>query len=84
MPPGRSCKAEVIFLTHNEQLHEVNLGWHPNAERLLWTPEVQERKRSQTGGWNVRYRSGTKGRMVRELLALIERRTPWLAVRYAF
>ncbi|MCU0626675.1 MAG: spore photoproduct lyase family protein, partial [Gemmatimonadaceae bacterium] len=52
---------EVIFLTHNAALHEVNLGWHPGAERLLWTPEWQERKRSETGGDNVRYRTGLKG-----------------------
>lgn len=76
--------AEVIFLTHNDRLHEVNLGWHPRAEEVLWTPETQEPKRSQTGGWNVRYRRGWKGARVRELLALIERRTPWLRVRYAF
>ena len=76
--------AEIIFLTHNDRLHEVNLGWHPRAEELLWTPETQEPKRSQTGGWNVRYRRGWKGARVRELLALIERRTPWLRVRYAF
>ena len=76
--------AEVIFLTHNDRLHEVNLGWHPRAEELLWTPETQEQKRSQTGGWNVRYRRGWKGARVRELLALIERRAPWLRVRYAF
>ncbi len=76
--------AEVIFLTHNDRLHEINLGWHPRGEDLLWTPETQEPKRSQTGGWNVRYRSGFKGARVRELLALIERRTPWLRVRYAF
>ena len=76
--------AEVIFLTHNDRLHEVNLGWHPRAEELLWTPDTQEPKRSQTGGWNVRYRRGFKGARVRELLALVERRTPWLRVRYAF
>jgi hypothetical protein len=56
----------------------------PAGEEVLWTPETQEPKRSQTGGWNVRYRSGWKGARVRELLALIERRTPWLRVRYAF
>ena len=76
--------AEVIFLTHNEQLHEVNLGWHPQAEELLWTPSVQEPKRSQTGGTNVRYRTGWKGERVRELTDLIAARTPWLRVRYAF
>ncbi len=76
--------AEVILLTHNEQLHEVNLGWHPKAEELLWTPETQQAKWSQTGGRNVRYRTGFKGERVRELTDLIAERTPWLRVRYAF
>jgi spore photoproduct lyase len=76
--------AEVILLTHNEQLHEVNLGWHPRAEQLLWTPETQQAKESQTGGRNVRYRTGFKGERVRELTDLIAERTPWLRVRYAF
>jgi spore photoproduct lyase family protein len=76
--------AEVIFLTHNEALHEVNLGWHPKAEDLLWRPEVQEPKRSQNGAANVRYRTGTKGRWVRELTDLIAATAPYLRVRYAF
>jgi DNA repair photolyase len=77
-------KAEVIFLTHNEALHEVNLGWHPTGESLLWRPDIQETKRSQTGGTNVRYRSGLKGRMVRDFVALLSERLPWCEVRYAF
>ena len=40
--------AEVIFLTHNERLHEVNLGWHPQAEELLWRPDLQERRSPPT------------------------------------
>jgi spore photoproduct lyase len=76
--------AEVILLTHNDRLHETNLTWHPKAEQLLWTPETQQPKRSQTGGWNVRYRNGFKGERVRELTDLIAARTPWLRVRYAF
>ena len=76
--------AEVILLTHNEQLHQVNLGWHPRAEQLLWTPETQQAKWSQTGGRNVRYRNGFKGERVRELTDLIAARAPWLRVRYAF
>ncbi|WP_432484007.1 spore photoproduct lyase family protein [Kineococcus esterisolvens] len=80
----RQLAAEVIFLTHNERLHEVNLGWHPRAEELLWRPELQERKRSEHGGVNVRYRTGQKGRHVRQLLDLIAERAPYLDVRYAF
>jgi spore photoproduct lyase len=76
--------AEVIFLTHNDRLHETNLRWHPRAEELLWRPELQQEKWSQTGGRNVRYRTGFKGEQVRALTDLIAERTPWLRVRYAF
>jgi spore photoproduct lyase len=76
--------AEVIFLTHNAALHEVNLGWHPAAEALLWTPEWQEEKRSEQGGVNVRYRTGLKGQLVRQLLDLLAARLPYCRVRYAF
>jgi spore photoproduct lyase len=76
--------AEIIFLTHNDRLHEVNLGWHPKAEQVLWRPDLQQPKRSQTGGWNVRYRTGFKGEQVRALTDVVAARTPWLRVRYAF
>ncbi len=62
----------------------MNLGWHPRAEDLLWRPAMQETKRSQSGGLNVRYRAGDKARYVRELLELITDRAPYLRVRYAF
>lgn len=75
---------EVIFLTHNAQLHEVNLKWHPKAEELLWTPENQESKQSQMGGENVRYKSGFKGRNVRAFRELLARHLPYCMVRYAF
>ena len=76
--------AEVIFLTHNERLHDVNLRWHPRTEELLWTPETQEAKVSQGGGTNVRYRTGLKGRLVSEFKQLLARRMPYCRVRYAF
>jgi len=76
--------AEVIFLTHNAGLHEVNLGWHPKGEELLWRPDVQEAKRSGNGMENVRYRARWKAVWVQRLLDLIAERTPWLTVRYAF
>ena len=77
-------KCEVIFLTHNEGLHEVNLGWHPKAEDLLWTPENQEGKTSKMGGKNVRYKRGFKGARVREFKALLGEKLPYCEVRYAF
>jgi spore photoproduct lyase family protein len=75
---------EVIFLTHNEQLHDVNVGWHPKAEELLWTPANQEPKLSQNGAVNVRYRSPLKAQAVSQLEALIARKLPYCRVRYAF
>lgn len=76
--------AEVIMLTHNEDLHELNLGWHPRAEDALWRPGLQQRKRSENGSWNVRYRDGVKGEAVAALRDLVAARAPWLRVRYAF
>ena len=76
--------AEVIMLTHNADLHEVNLGWHPRAEDLLWRPDLQQPKRSQNGQLNVRYRNDVKRAGVERLTAMIAERAPWLRVRYAF
>lgn len=76
--------AEVIFLTHNQPLHEVNLGWHPKAEDLLWRPDLQEQKVSQNGAVNVRYRSGMKGQLVERFRELVAEHLPSCTIRYAF
>lgn len=76
--------AEIIMLTHNAALHEINMGWHPGAEELLWTPALQENKTSQNGQANVRYRSGAKRVMLDRLLAIVAEEAPWMRVRYAF
>lgn len=76
--------AEVIFLTHNQGLHEVNLGWHPRAEQVLWRPEIQETKTSGNGMVNVRYRHDWKATWKQRLLHLMAEQVPWLTVRYAF
>lgn len=85
---GAAAKAqlacEIIFLTHNSALHEVNLGWHPRGEDLLWRPELQQVKRSQSGQWNVRYRNGLKRAYVDELTAMLATKLPYCRVRYAF
>ncbi len=76
--------AEVIMLTHNADLHETNLAWHPKAEAVLWRPDLQEEKRSESGARNLRYRAGLKRRHLDELLVLMERELPYCRVRYAF
>ena len=76
--------AEVIFLTHNDALHHVNLGWHPKAEEYLWTPRWQEAKTSENGAVNVRYAKHLKAKMVAALRALLAQELPYCPVRYAF
>lgn len=76
--------AEVIMLTHNADLHEVNLAWHPKAEDLLWRPDIQEVKRSEGGQANLRYRPGWKGRWLARFRDLLTARMPYCRVRYAF
>ncbi|MEU0031294.1 spore photoproduct lyase family protein [Streptomyces sp. NPDC006335] len=80
----RQAACEVIMLTHNRELHEVNLGWHPRAEEVLWRPDLQQAKRSQNGALNVRYRNQVKADAVATLRAVITSHAPWLRVRYAF
>lgn len=80
----RQAAAEVIMLTHNRELHEVNLGWHPRAEDVLWQPGVQEGKRSENGALNVRYDHAVKARALDELRGLVAAHAPWLRIRYAF
>lgn len=76
--------AEVIMLTHNKDLHELNLGWHPRAEDVLWRPDLQQPKRSENGSWNVRYRNAVKAGAIATLSDLVAAHAPWLHVRYAF
>jgi spore photoproduct lyase family protein len=77
-------KCEIIMLTHNEKLHEVNLAWHPKAEDLLWRPDLQEPKWSQSGMRNLRYKVAWKRKWLEQLLSWREALIPYCHVRYAF
>jgi spore photoproduct lyase len=77
-------KCEIIMLTHNEKLHEVNLAWHPKAEELLWRPDLQEQKWSQSGMRNLRYKVSWKRKWLDQLLSWREAAIPYCEVRYAF
>lgn len=75
---------EIIFLTHNEHLHNVNMQWHPKAEEVLWRPQMQEVKYSENGGRNVRYKSGIKRGYVQTLVDMVHSQLPYCNIRYAF
>lgn len=80
----RQLKSEIIFLTHNTKLHEINMEWHPKGEELIWKPELQETKFSQTGGRNLRYKRGLKSELVKDFTELHKKMLPYSEIRYAF
>lgn len=80
----QQLKCEVIFLTHNEELHQLNKRWHPKAEEVLWTPNWQEPKVSQTGGHNVRYKWKAKQILLERWKEVHARTIPYCNIRYAF
>jgi len=77
-------KAEVIFLTHNQDRHEYNLANKIPGEDLLWQPLIQEDKISQYGGKNIRYKRDFKSRFINEFTELHDRVIPWNKIRYIF
>ena len=79
-----SVKAEVIFLTHNENNHQYNLANGISGEELLWKPELQETKISQYGGSNLRYNHILKAGYINEFIELHDKIIPWNTIRYIF
>lgn len=80
----KQLATEIIFLTHNEALHDVNMLWHPKAEDVLWQPDIQQVKYSQTGQRNERYKNNLKRELVDELVNLCTEMIPYCTIRYAF
>lgn len=79
-----SVKAEVIFLTHNEDKHKYNLANKLPGEDLLWVPKLQEGKVSQYGGKNIRYEHNRKADYIRQFVELHDDIIPWNTIRYIF
>jgi hypothetical protein len=76
-------RAEIIFLTHNKQLHEVNMQWHPKAEDYLWTPETQQVKRSEGGCGTCATKVAWKQQWLARFQDLLRQQLPYCGVRYA-
>lgn len=77
-----SVKAEVIFLTHNDKLHQYNVLNNIPGEELLWNPAYQEKKVSCYGGHNVRYKN--KRKLISEWVKIHDNIIPWNKIRYIF
>jgi len=78
-------KAEVIFLTHNENKHIYNITNNlPGEEEYLWVPTIQEDKVSQYGGKNIRYKHHLKNDFIKSFIMLHDEIIPWNTIRYIF
>lgn len=78
-------KAECIMLTHNQSMHQVNLfDGLEQPENILYNPLIQEPKRSQHGGYNVRYKTHIKANYINQFKQLVDKYCNWLVIRYIF
>lgn len=71
---------EVIFLTHNQKLHDYNV--ENKWEKYLWNPDIQECKVSELGGNNVRYKD--KYKYIAMFKKLLSDNLPEANIRYIF
>jgi spore photoproduct lyase len=76
--------AEVIFLTHNKDKHENNVKNKLEKEYLLWNPKIQEKKISEYGGKNVRYKKVLKKQAINQFKNIHNEIIPWNTIRYIF
>ncbi len=77
-------KAEVIFLTHNNNKHIYNIENNISGEELLWRPELQEDKVSSYGSKNIRYKLIYKHKYIDIFRKLHKNIVPWNKIRYIF
>ncbi len=73
---------EAFFLTHSAELHEINLQWNPRGENFLWTPAIQQPKRTKPDILVYDY-ARTKEEAAR-FRAGVEKYLPYCPVRYIF
>jgi spore photoproduct lyase len=78
-------EAEVIMMTHSEDMHKHNLVNNPKAEYLLWDPKRQEEKTNTlTGGKAIRYERNKKTKYIKQFTDIWNEEIPWCNIRYIF
>ena len=76
---------EIIFCTHNENLHNINLSeGRTEIESYLWKPELQEPKVSQYGGNNLRYKRQEKEVYINQFKEVFSKYFNLNQIRYIF
>jgi DNA repair photolyase len=73
---------EIFFLTHSTDLHETNLQWNPKGETFLWSPEIQQPKRSKPDVLTYDYQ--LKRQELDRFSHGLKKYLPYCTIRYAF
>lgn len=80
----KQLACEIIFLTHDKQLHEWNLEKENNAEHLLWQPPIQEDKINNRKDVVKRYNHILKGKALDMFKFNLTMSMDYCRIRYAF
>jgi spore photoproduct lyase len=75
-------KCEVIYLTHDANLHLLNEKWHPEGEKVLWSPENQRIKINKPNV--ICYDYKIKAEAIESFKRGIAKFLPYCSIRYIF
>lgn len=75
-------KCEVIFLTHSQKLHDLNMEWNPKGEEFL-VGQIPQRKKYNKPDVLV-YNYALKKKLTHEFEGAINTHLPYCDVRYCF
>lgn len=75
-------KCEVIFLTHSQKLHELNMEWNPKGEEFLVGQIKQHEKYNKPDV--LVYDYAEKKKLVQRFTTGIEKYIPYCKIRYIF
>lgn len=75
-------KSEVIFLTHSQKLHDLNLSWNPKGEEFL-VGQIKQRKKFNKPDVLV-YNYAEKRKLVAEFSKALDTHLPYCDLRYIF
>lgn len=75
-------KCEVIFLTHSQKLHELNMNWNPKGEEFL-VGQIGQRKKFNKPDVLV-YNNALKKKLVGEFSDALNNFLPYCPIRYIF
>jgi DNA repair photolyase len=78
----KQLACEIIFLTHNKELHDINMQWNPKGESFLWAEDKQQTKFNKPDV--ICYKYELKKAYVQMFSTLVNKHLPYCKIRYAF